>query len=66
MVMLHASFGRMNAYIIQSAWAFFVAYPCTVGNAKAWKCGISDRYSSHAIFLLIFSGGEQGEESCYN
>ena len=52
MVMLHASFGRMNAYIIQSAWAFFVAYPCTMGNAKAWKCGISDRYSSHAFFVV--------------
>ena len=43
--------GCRNACDIQSAWAFFVAYPYSVGNAKAWKRGISSRFSSHAFFI---------------
>ena len=30
---------------------FLVAYPYSVGNAKAWKRGISERYSSHAFLF---------------
>ena len=51
--MLHASLGRMNAYGIQYSVGFLVAYPYAVGNAKAWKRGISDKYSSHAFLLYV-------------
>lgn len=45
----------------KSAWAFFVAYPYAVGNAKAWKRGISGRYSSHAFFVNLFALGTGGK-----
>ena len=52
--------GTHTTYTI-SAWAFFVAYPCTIGNAKAWNRGISSRYSSHAFFVVNLLEGNEGE-----
>lgn len=33
---------------------FCVAYPYSEGNAKAWKRGISSRYSSHAFLYMYY------------
>ena len=52
------SAGTYTTY--KSAWAFFVAYPCLMGSAKAWNRGISGRYSSHAFLYNGFLGELKG------
>ena len=36
------------------AWAFSLLILNAVGNAKAWKRGISSKYSSHAFLFYAF------------
>jgi len=58
MVPVLLSAGTYSTY--KSAWAFFVAYPCLMGSAKAWNRGISGRYSSHAFLYNGFLGELKG------
>lgn len=58
MVPVLLSAGTYTTY--KSAWAFFVAYPCLMGSAKAWNRGISGRYSSHAFLYNGFLGELKG------
>jgi hypothetical protein len=41
----------MGVYIF--GVGFCVAYPYSVGNAKAWNGRISDKYRSRALFIFM-------------